>query len=66
MWIKPLSHTARCILGKSQADQLAESGTVSLLLHQVLSLPDRPIISFEPPSTPSSQKSSGGSLVSMH
>ena len=51
-WLCVPSHTA--IPGNERADALAEEGRVSSPLYQVLSLPERNVISLELPSTPTS------------
>ena len=49
-WIQVPSHTD--ILGNERADVLVEEGRVSSPLYHVLSLPDRPVVCLELPSTP--------------
>ena len=51
-WIKVPSHTIAVISGDRHADHLAEVGRFSSALHQVLSVPERPVISLELPFTP--------------
>ena len=53
-WLRVPSHTD--ILGNERADVLAEEGGVSSPLYHVLSLPDRPAVSLELPSTPTPRR----------
>ena len=53
-WIRVPSHTN--IPGNERADRLAEEGRISSPLFHVLSLPERPVISLELPSTPTPQR----------
>ena len=50
-WIKVPSHTIAVIEGNRHADHLAEVGRSSSPLYQVLSVPERPVISLELPCT---------------
>ena len=53
-WLRVPSHTN--IPGNERADGLAEEGRVSSLLYHVLSLPERPVINLELPSTPTPRR----------
>ena len=53
-WIRVPSHTD--IPGNERADVLADEGRVSSPLYHVLSLPDKPIVSLELPSTPTPRR----------
>ena len=53
-WIRVPSHTD--IPGNERVDVLADEGGVSSPLYHVLSLPDRPTISLELPSTPTPRR----------
>ena len=53
-WIRVPKHTD--IPGNERADVLADEGRVSSPLYHVLSLPDRPTVSLELPSTPTPRR----------
>ena len=53
-WLRVPSHTD--IRGNERADVLAEEGRVRSPLYHVLSLPDRPVVSLELPSTPTPRR----------
>ena len=53
-WLRVPSHTD--IPGNERAHVLAEEGRVSSPLYHVLSLPDRPVVSLELPSTPTPRR----------
>ena len=55
-WIKVPSHTVAVIAGNRHADHLAEVGRFSSPLYQVLSVPERPVISLELPFTPTPRR----------
>ena len=46
-WVKVPSHTTTAIEGNRRADRLAEEGRLSSSLYQVLSVPERAVISIE-------------------
>ena len=54
--IKVPSHTVAIIAGNRHADHLAEVGRFSSPLYQVLSVPERPVISLELPFTPTPRR----------
>ena len=55
-WIKVPGHTIAVIASNRHADHLAEVGRSSSPLYQVLSVPERPVISLELPFTPTPRR----------